>query len=276
MSSSAVGNGPIGIFDSGIGGLTVLRALREALPDEAFLYLGDTARLPYGTKSPETITRYLSQNVGFMRKRGVKALVVACNTASSVLKEDAFQGIPVFGVIKPGSLAAIRVSKGKKIGVLGTTTTVGSGAYEKALKELDPLVNVVQKACPLLVPLVEEGWETDPITREVLKRYLQEPLAKDVDTLILGCTHYPVLKPVIESLVGDRIGMVDSATEVAEQIKADIDKGRIAKGNGRELVVMTTDVSPAFKEVGTRILGPYQPDQWLWADMEEDEGHEKF
>jgi len=261
----------IGIFDSGIGGLTVLKALKEALPEESFIYLGDTARLPYGTKSPETIRRYLQQNMAFMERRGVKALVVACNTASSVLAEVAAQRFPVFGVVEPGANAANRASRNRRIGVLGTNATVSSNAYAKVLHRLDAALEVTQTACPLLVPLVEEGWEDDPITREIVKRYLEAPLDAGVDTLILGCTHYPVLKRVIQELVGPQVTLVDSAQEIARRLQTDLREGRIASGNHGELRVLTTDISPSFKQLGSRILAPYRADTWHWADIGENE-----
>ena len=272
MPLSSKGNpGPIGIFDSGIGGLTVLKALKAALPEESFIYLGDTARLPYGSKSPETIQRYLQQNMTFMWRRNVKALVVACNTASSVLSNVAEQRFPVFGVVEPGAQAAYRASKNGRIGVLGTAATVRSSAYAKVLHRLDPGLEVTETACPLLVPLVEEGWEDDPITREILKRYLASPLEARVDTLILGCTHYPVLKPVIQELAGPQITLVDSADEVARRLRQDLQEGRIARGGDGALKVMTTDISPSFQRLGSRILAPYQADSWHWADIGENE-----
>lgn len=265
-------SGAIGIFDSGVGGLTVLKALKDRFPQESFLYLGDTARLPYGTKSPETIVRYLKQNMDFMKRRGIKALVVACNTASTALGDQHLGALPVFGVVEPGALAARKATKSGRVGVLGTAATVASGAYVKALKALDTNLQVVQAACPLLVPLVEEGWEEDPVTRQVLQRYLVEPLEAEVDTLILGCTHYPVLKPVIQEIVGPAITLVDSAEEIANRLWQDLHEGRIDRDHAGTLRVLTTDISPAFKRVGARILNPYQADAWEWADIGEQAG----
>lgn len=257
----------IGIFDSGIGGLTVLRALKEALPDEAFVYLGDTARLPYGSKSPETIRRYLSQNIAFLERKKVKALVVACNSASTVLIEASWDGLPIYGVINPGARAAAAATREKRIGVLGTRATITSSAYARALKALDGEIEVVQQACPLLVPLVEEGWAEDSVTVDVLKRYLETPLAAGVDTLVLGCTHYPVLKQRIAELVGPDVALVDSAEAIAAMLKADLDSGRIPRAREARMEVYTTDSNPAFIEVGRRILAPYKVTDWQQADL---------
>jgi len=256
----------IGIFDSGIGGVTVLRALKEALPNESFVYLGDTARLPYGTKSAETIRRYLHQNISFLLRQNVKAIVVACNTASTVLEQDHWDGLPIYGVIKPGALAAVSVSKGR-ICVLATRATVNSGAYVKAIHALKPEAHVIQQPCPLLVPLVEEGWHSDPITREILSRYLQGPLAEGVDTLILGCTHYPVLKSDIADLAGKEVALVDSAEAIADMLHDDLAQGRIPASIQTRTVIWTTDINPAFREVGEQILAPFSVDEWRQADI---------
>lgn len=257
----------IGIFDSGIGGLTVLRALRAALPHEAFVYLGDTARLPYGSKSPDTIRRYLSQNIHFLQRKKVKALVVACNSASTVLIEDSWDGLPIYGVIKPGARAAAAATRNKKIGILGTRATIGSSAYVRALHALDPSLDVVQQACPLLVPLVEEGWANDQVTLEIIKRYLEAPLAAGVDTLVLGCTHYPVLKDAIASLAGPEVALVDSAQAIAAMLIDDLKCGRITKASQSRTDVFTTDSNRAFIEVGRSILAPYKANEWCEADL---------
>ena len=261
----------IGVFDSGIGGLTVLKALREVLPGESFLYLGDTARLPYGTKSPRTITRYLQQNVSFLKSVGVKAVVVACNTASTVLKDAHLNGLPVYGVIEPGARAALAGTHAGVIGVLATRATVHSGAYEQALLAIRSDVHVVQQACPLLVPLVEEGWAHDPVTETVLHRYLTAPLEAHVDTLILGCTHYPVLKDVVQKMAGPTIRVIDSAHALAYEVAADIEAGRIpANGDGGGIQVFTTDISPSFQQLGSHILAPHAIDSWELADIRGD------
>ena len=258
----------IGIFDSGIGGLTVLRALKEALPGESFFYLGDTARLPYGSKSPETIRRYLKQNVSYLKDQGVKAIVVACNSASTALKGNVLDGMHVYGVIRPGARKAVAATRNGHVGILGTRATVASGAYVKALLEIEPDLKTFQQSCPLLVPLVEEGWDHDPVTRQVLERYLEEPLKTGIDTLILGCTHYPVLKDMVADIVGDQITLVDSAQVMAERIRADIVSGALRAHEGSvSTKISTTDTSPAFQMVGKRILAPFTVDEWHLADL---------
>ena len=258
----------IGIFDSGIGGLTVLKALKEALPGESFHYLGDTARLPYGSKSPESIRRYLHQNLSFLKGLGVKAVVVACNSASTVLDQEFWNGIPVYGVIEPGARRAAELTRSGRVGVLGTRATVESQAYLKALLTLDPGIAPLQQACPLLVPLVEEGWIYDDVTRQILARYLQPLLAAQIDTLILGCTHYPVLKAMIAEIMGDKVCLVDSARVIADQLSRDLDSGKIpAAGKGNGTKIWATDLCETFQTVGHRILGPFTIDEWHLADL---------
>lgn len=250
---------PIGLFDSGIGGLTVLKSLMTALPQETFVYLGDTARLPYGSKSPSTIDRYVRQNIRFLTDMDVKAIVVACNSASTVLlgvSRDEFP-IPVYNVIEPGAATALSVTKSKRIGVLGTKATVSARAYVKTLLQLEPNATVFQQACPLLVPLVEEGWEDDPLTNLVIYRYLTPILQNGIDTLIMGCTHYPALRQGIAKVAGSHVQLVDSADAIAKAITEDIAQGRLHAGRTRApLKVMTTDVSPSFSEVATRLMHP--------------------
>lgn len=252
-------NRPIGLFDSGIGGLTVFKSLLHSLPNESFIYLGDTARLPYGSKSPQTIQRYVLQNIDFLVRKNVKAIVVACNSASTVLLggSQSFP-VPVYNVIEPGAKAALKASSGLRIGVLGTKATVSAKAYVRALQALDPSVEVFQQACPLLVPLVEEGWENDPITNLVVYRYVAPLVAAGVDTLILGCTHYPVLRASIERATSGRIALVDSADAIASLIQADIAAGRLSASKARmDLEIMTTDVSASFAEVARRLMAPH-------------------
>ena len=262
----------IGIFDSGVGGLTVLKALKLALPEESFVYLGDTARLPYGTKSPETIRLYLEQNIRFLVSCGVKALVVACNSASTVLASDHWDDLPIYGVIGPGAQAAYAASNGR-IGVLGTRATVESNAYVKALHELDPTLEVIQQACPLLVPLVEEGWEQDAVTDEVLRRYLEKPLEAGIDTLILGCTHYPVLKDRIAAIAGENVTLVDSADVIAARVQAGLQCGFISAGRREGSKIFTTDLNHVFQEVGRRILSPLEVNSWEAADIQNKREH---
>lgn len=251
---------PIGVFDSGLGGLTVLKALHELLPQENFLYLGDTARLPYGNKSPATILNYLKQNVHFFERTEVKAVVVACNSASSVLSGLGPTSVPVYGVIEPGAQKAKEKSQLGRIGVLGTRATISQRAYVKALHDIDPKLQVFQQACPLLVPLVEEGWDDDPLTNLVIYRYLTQILQSGIDVLILGCTHYPVLKSTFSKVAGPHIQMVDSAEVVAEKVKEDLASGRIparahsAKGGVR---ILTTDRNETFQQIAQRLMQPY-------------------
>ncbi len=249
---------PIGLFDSGIGGLTVLKSVRAQLPHENFIYLGDTARLPYGSKSPETIMRYLQQNINFLVDRRVKSVVVACNSASSVLvgRSDLKFSVPVYNVIEPGAQVAVDTSKTKRIGVLGTRATIAGGAYQQAIAKISPDAEVFVQACPLLVPLVEEGWDTDPITNLVVYRYLQPLVAKQIDTLILGCTHYPFLRDAIGRVAGPTVQLVDSAQAIAKMLEAD-SKNEEAQPDG-QIELLVTDSSPSFQEVAARLMSPYK------------------
>jgi glutamate racemase len=262
----------IGVFDSGIGGLTVVAALRRRLPAESILYLGDTARLPYGSKSPETVIRYTRRNIEFLVERGVKAVVIACNTASALAMEHLRlqEGVPLWGVIEPGARAAAAVSRGR-VGVSATDATVRSDAYPQALRRLRPELAVVSRACPLFVPLVEEGWHDDEVTAQVAERYLAPLLAADVDTLVLGCTHYPLLKPVLSRIVGPDVALVDSAEAVAEVVAAGLARAGLAREDreGRAARTATqhicvTDAGASFQGVAGRILGnPNLPLEWV-------------
>ncbi len=250
---------PIGLFDSGIGGLTVFKSLLSSLPNESFVYLGDTARLPYGSKSPQTIERYLLQNIDFLIRKNVKAVVVACNSASTVLLGPPRDfGLPVYNVIEPGATAALQVSPGKKIGILGTKATVSARSYVRALHAIDENVTVFQQACPLLVPLVEEGMENDPITNLIVYRYVAPLIGAGVDTIILGCTHYPVLRANIEKATNGRIKLIDSSDALATLIHSDLASGRLGASDARiSLEIMTTDVSQSFSEVARRLMLPH-------------------
>lgn len=257
---------PIGFFDSGLGGLTVLKAVRARFPQENLVYLGDTARLPYGTKSPQTIRRYTEQNIAALQKLNVKAIVVACNSAStSILGGDrkTIAGLPVdfpiFNVIEPGAEAAHKASTERRIGVLGTKATVLSQAYAKSLHAIDAKVQVFQQPAPLLVPLVEEGWEEDPLTNLVIYRYLAPLIANRIDTLILGCTHYPVLKAGIARVAGGAVHLVDSAEAIADQLREAKASGRLnphnpAEGSKGRLELLATDTSPSMNEAAQRLL----------------------
>jgi glutamate racemase len=249
----------IGIFDSGVGGLTVLKEVVKALPQEDIIYLGDTARVPYGTKSPETVTRYSLQVTSFLVGRDIKLLVVACNTASAVsldaLKEHFT--IPIIGVIEPGARRAVSVTRTGKVGIIGTSATIQSSAYAKAIKRLNREIEVVTCACPLFVPLAEEGWVDNDVARLTARIYLQGLKEEGVDTLVLGCTHYPLLKGIIAETMGDGVQLVDSAEETARTVAETLRDGDLLrpsseKGNHHYFV---TDVPAGFIKVGNRFLG---------------------
>lgn len=208
---------PIGVFDSGVGGLTVAREIMRNLPNEKIVYFGDTARVPYGSKSKETVLRYSRQIVRFLRTQHVKAIVIACNTASAMALEEIQKeiDIPIIGVVKPGAQVAARTTKNNRIGVIGTDATVSTHIYRELIQEINPEIEVIEKACPLLCPLVEEGWLKDPVTDMVLTRYLSGLLEEDIDSLIMGCTHYPLLRSTINRLVGESVNLVNPAYETA-------------------------------------------------------------
>jgi len=249
---------PIGVFDSGIGGLTVVHELVTRLPNEEIVYLGDTARLPYGTKSPETVLRFSRENLAFLKRRNVKIIVVACNTASSValpkLLEE--EHVPLVGVLLPGARAAARTTKTKRIGVIGTTATIRSGAYERALWELEPRIKIWSRACPLFVPLVEEGWHEDEITYLTARRYLSPMADFGADTLVLGCTHYPVIRDVLARVIGPGVTLVDSAHETAAEVERVLEQENLRSNADRPgtITVYVTDIPYLFKEVGERFL----------------------
>jgi glutamate racemase len=248
----------IGLFDSGIGGLTVLHKIIEVLPKENTVYLGDTARAPYGTKSIETVVRYSFENSTFLLEKGVKLIVVACNTSSALalpgLKEKF--SVPLIGVIEPGVRRAMQMTHNKKIGVIGTEATIQSGAYTKALKAQDERVEVYSRACPLFVPLVEEGWTNNAVVSITVEAYLGSLKQSGIDTLILGCTHYPLLKTAIRKYLGKGVKLVDSAEEIASDVGMLLKKHslsrKIGKGNHSFFV---TDAPDRFVKVGHRFLG---------------------
>ena len=212
---------PIGVFDSGVGGLTVAREIMRQIPNEQIVYFGDTARVPYGGKSPETVTRYSRQIVRFLQAQKVKAIVVACNTASACALDTIEKeiDIPVIGVVKPGAKTAVDVTQNGKIGVIGTAATIQSGLYATYINELNTQVQVIGKACPLFVPLVEEGLLEDPVTDEIAMRYLSELIDVGIDTLILGCTHYPLIRATIGRMMGEKVTLVNPAYETAVELK---------------------------------------------------------
>jgi glutamate racemase len=249
---------PIGVFDSGIGGLTVVKAVRDLLPNENVCYLGDTARVPYGPKSPETVQRYAIELAQMLMKQDAKALVVACNTVSSVALPTLTKNfpIPVVGVIEPGARAALAASRNRRIGVIGTRATIRSGAYEKALQAEDPNVHVISRACPLLVPLIEEGLLDDEVTGQMILRYLEPLLGDEIDTLVLGCTHYPLLTGAIARVLRRQIMIVDSAQNCARAVEQMLDEQslRAAPLNNGKLHVALTDAADNFLNVARDAL----------------------
>ena len=213
-------NAPVGVFDSGVGGLTVMREIMRQIPNESIIYFGDTARVPYGNKSKETVTRFSRQIVHFLKSHQVKTIVVACNTASAYALDELEKecDIPIMGVVKPGAKAAVEATRNGKIGVIATEATIGSGIYSHYIKELKSSATIYGKACPLFVPLVEEGlW--DPVTEEIARRYLAELIDNDIDTLILGCTHYPLIRSTVRKVIGEQVTLVNPAYETAIELR---------------------------------------------------------
>ncbi|MDD4879616.1 MAG: glutamate racemase [Candidatus Omnitrophica bacterium] len=250
---------PIGVFDSGVGGLTVVKQLAKEMPSEDIIYFGDTARVPYGTKSPPTIKKFSIENVLFLLNFDVKLIIIACNTSSAIGLPflSKYFSVPIIGVIKPGVKAAIRSTRNGRIGVIGTTATIASKAYEKEIKALNPKIKVYGKNCPLFVPLVEEGWAGDDIVDIAAKKYLADLKGKKIDTVILGCTHYPLLKPAIQRMMGKAVKLVDSAEETAREARNLLEEcglkypGRRA-GRPRFYV---SDAPGKFLTVAKRFLG---------------------
>jgi glutamate racemase len=250
---------PIGIFDSGIGGLTVARAIYERLPHESTVYFGDTARVPYGPKSPETVRRYSLEILHWLLSQGVKAVVIACNTSTAhalrALQEAT--PVPVLGVIKPGARAAIEAGGGGPIGVIGTTGTIASDAYNRAIQALAPGLPVIQRACPLFVPLVEEGWFEHPATELVAADYLRDLREACVRSLVLGCTHYPLLKPLLQRVMGPEVKLVDSGQATAAALETIlIDQALEAPGDSKaHHRFVVSDDEARFRQVGSRFIG---------------------
>ena len=252
-------NRPIGIFDSGIGGLTVVHEVMRQLPHESIVYFGDTARVPYGPKSPDTVRRYSREIAGFLEAQDVKAIVVACNTATAhaLPMLRASLSIPVVGVVEPGARAAVRQSAGGHIGVIGTHGTIQSRAYEHAIRALKPDARITVRPCPLFVPLVEEGWINHPATCLVAQEYLGPLIEDEIDALVLGCTHYPLLKPLLTSVLGPDVVLIDSAAETAAEI------GRVLRDDGLEALggavpehrFIASDDPEQFLRLGQRFLG---------------------
>ncbi len=251
---------PIGMFDSGVGGLTVAREVMRNIPNERIVYFGDTARVPYGGKSKETILRYSRQIVHFLRTQNVKAIVVACNTASAFALEEIRRelDIPIIGVVKPGARVACLTTKNNRIGVIGTRGTIASGLYTEFIREIRPAAQVIGKACPLFVPLVEEGMLKDPVTVEMAERYLKELKEQEIDTLILGCTHYPLLRSVIGQIMGEKVTLVNPAYETALGLKELLEREGLMNVRGLEEGVshrfFVSDAAENFREIANHML----------------------
>ena len=250
---------PIGVFDSGIGGLTVVKSLYSFLPNENIIYFGDTARVPYGSKSNATVIEYSLQNAHFLSKKNVKLIVVACNTASSIALEELRTkfNIPIIGMIEPGAQAAMQKTKNGKIGIIGTESTVSNKAYSKTLLNLNPNLNITEKACPLFVPLAEEGWINHKATKLIAEEYLSELKEIGIDTLVLGCTHYPILKEVIQEVIGYNVTLIDSGSAASVQVEKYLD-GLGLKNKSNNLGTHSyyvSDVPKKFKSVAERFLG---------------------
>jgi len=259
---------PIGVFDSGIGGLTVVKQLMHYLPNENIVYFGDTARVPYGTKSEKLIRQYALEDAAFLDQFGIKMLVVACNSVSAVAIDllKSTRKMPVLGVIDPGVEAAVQRTAKNKIGVIGTAATINSNAYYKKIVGLNPHIQVLSQPCPLLVSLVEEGWITEQITRLTIEKYLQPLLGDGIDTIILGCTHYPVLKEMIQQVVGEKITLIDSGKETARIVKDMLINLKLTRLDVRPPAVQfyVSDIPFKFDEIGTRFLGrPLADTQWV-------------
>jgi len=251
-------NKPIGIFDSGIGGLTVLKAIKKMLPEETLIYLGDTARVPYGNKSKDTIIRYSIENTNFLVRFDIKMLVIACNTSTAmsieILKEKF--NIPIVGVIEPGAKKAVAVTKNNRIGVIGTEATIKSKAYQNIIKTLNPKATIFAKPCPLFVPLVEEGLLKGRVADSVVEMYLKSFKVKGIDVLVLGCTHYPLLKNTIRRYFEGKVKIVDSAEETAKVVSDMLnEKGLLNKGKKEEDKYFVTDAAQRFLKVGKTIMG---------------------
>jgi len=250
---------PIGVFDSGLGGLTAVKELMRQLPHEDIVYFGDTARVPYGTKSQEAIIRFSHENAQFLLKHKVKMIVVACNSSSSFALESLRKTypLPVVGVIVPGACKAVQMTTTQTVGVIATSATINSGEYERTIKGIDKNIRVINQACPLFVPLVEEGWFDNRVAQEAAKMYLKPLTRSQVDVLILGCTHYPLLKPAIQKIMGPKVYLVDSAREAANNVKELLDNIGIANVKNRraQYQFFVSDKPQHFKKLAKRFLG---------------------
>ncbi|HHS12941.1 MAG TPA: glutamate racemase [bacterium] len=263
---------PIGVFDSGVGGLTVVRELFKTLPNENIIYFGDTARVPYGTKSPQAVERFALQDIFFLLNRNVKLLVAACHTVSSVVLDKLVSQLhlPILGVVEPGVDAALKATRARRIGVIGTRATIASGCYAQKIIEKNNEVSVISQACPLFVPLAEEGWINEDVTRKTAEIYLAPLIDKQVDTLILACTHYPLLKPVIQDVMGAEVVIIDSAEETARRIARRLQvlnmKTDVSENAKHEFFV--SDIPSQFQCVGERFLG-CPLDSLIQVDLED-------
>lgn len=274
MNNEKKKTAPIGVFDSGVGGLTVAREIMRNLPKEDIVYFGDTARVPYGSKSKDNIIRFSKQIINFLQTQDVKAIVIACNTASALaldaVKEEF--DIPILGVVEPGARAALTVTQTKKIGVIGTEATVRSAMYEKIIQGVDPNVSVIAKACPLFVPLVEEGFQKHHVTEEIIEYYLSELKESEIDALILGCTHYPLLRSKIREYVGDKITLVNPAYETAMDLKQLLQERGMENTDGAgehgSYSFYVSDAADKFKQFANSIL-PYDIETTKQINIEE-------
>ena len=250
---------PLGVFDSGIGGLTVAHAIFERLPAESVVYFGDTARVPYGPKSPETVRRYSGEILDYLLQRDVKMVVVACNTSTAHALDDLRRRspVPVIGVIEPGATAAVAATRSGRIGVIGTAGTIASGAYARAITARRPDAVVTSQACPLFVPLIEEGWFDHPAAELIAREYLEPLRAAQVDVLVLGCTHYPLLKPLLGRVLGQEVRLIDSAEETAAEVARELAARGLAAGPSQPVTheFVVSDDEPHFRSVGARFLG---------------------
>lgn len=250
-------NAPIGVFDSGVGGLTVAREIMRQIPNESIIYFGDTARVPYGSKSKETIITYSRQIVQFLLTKQVKAVVIACNTASAFALETLQEefDIPMIGVVKPGAKVAAETTQNHRVGIIGTHGTVKSDIYKTYIHELNPEIEVYSKACPLFAPLVEEGWLNDPITYEIATRYLNELMQDDIDTLVLGCTHYPLIRKTVQKIMGEGVNLVNPAYETAISLRSVLEENNLTNdGQSVQHKFYVSDGAEKFKSFASTIL----------------------
>ena len=274
MEMNSKNTAPVGVFDSGVGGLTVAREIMRQLPNENLVYFGDTARVPYGSKSKNNIIRFSRQIIRFLQTKNVKAIVIACNTASalalSTLEKEI--DIPIIGVVKPGAKVAARTTVSKRVGVIATEATINSGLYTELIQKIDSEITVIGKPCPLFVPLVEEGWRKDPITEMVARRYMKELQTQNIDTLILGCTHYPLLRGLIGEIMGDHVQLVNTAYETSMALKQLLtEENLLNQGSVEEEFpyrFYVSDAAEKFKNFANSIL-PYDVERTKQINLEE-------